>query len=220
MARTFRVASQAAAVLCRSARCVSSAAGTTTTTISLSTTTTRPPSSNHQQQQQQQHRHFAGGWDQRGYDMTAESLDWGERPKVVIEAHAPTGFDVRNTVRKIDTTTDDPAATAKRTTTMTTTEEDESDGTVHMNGSILVFPYGCFLWKIESAADVTVESLVAPVVLHRPKLDYLFVGCNKYGGKGGVPREEMARIQEELLKHGIVAEQLNLSNAIGTFNIL
>ena len=142
------------------------------------------------------------GWTERGYDITADSLDWGDRPKVVIEAYAPTGFDVQNTVKKID-------------------EKETSDGSVHMNGSILAFPFGCFLWKIASAEEVTLESL-APILLHRPKVEYLFIGCNKKKNKqdGGVPREEMRRIQTEMLQHGIVAEQLALSDAIGTFNIL
>ena len=155
-----------------------------------------------QLQQLQHRRTFAGGWDQRGFDLTADMMLGvnGERPKVVVEAFAPTGFDVRHTVRRLD-------------------EKETSDGTVHMNGSLLAFPFGCFLWKIDTAADVTVESL-APVILHRPKLNYLFIGCNKYGGKGGVAQDVMENIQKELRKYGIVVEQLNLGNAIGTFNIL
>jgi uncharacterized protein len=72
---------------------------------------------------------------------------------------------------------------------------------------------------VETAEDVTVESL-APVLLHRPKLDYLFIGCNKHGGKGGVSQEVIKTIQAEMAKHGIAVEQLTLGNAIGTFNIL
>ena len=133
--------------------------------------------------------------------MTADMMAGEDgKPKVTVEAYAPTGFDVRNTVRCLD-------------------ETEKSDGIVHMNGSILLFPYGCFLWKVETAEDVTVESL-SPILLHRPKLDYLFIGCNRHGGKGGISQEVMKTIQNEMGKHGIAVEQLTLGNAIGTFNIL
>jgi uncharacterized protein len=122
-------------------------------------------------------------------------LEWSDRPKVILQCYAPSGFDVQNTVKKVD-------------------EAEVSDGVVHMNGSILVFPFGCFLWKVESGADVTLESL-APVMLHRPKLDYLFIGC-----KGKVPSAELDRIQAAFRPLGIVVEQMTLSNAVGTFNIL
>ena len=93
--------------------------------------------------------------------------------------------------------------------------ERAESGTLHMNGSILAFPFGCFLWNIETVEEITLESL-APVILHRPKLDYLFVG----GNTGHIPAAELTRIREELQKHTIVFEKLDLSNAMGTFNIL
>lgn len=144
----------------------------------------------------QSYRRFLSGWTGvRGHDITGESLDWGDRPKVILLSYAPSGFDVQNTVKKVD-------------------NAEESDGVVHMNGSILVFPFGCFLWKVESAVDVTLASL-APILLHRPKLDYLFIGCN-----GTIPAAELDVIQSAFRSHNIVVEQMTLSNAVGTFNIL
>jgi uncharacterized protein len=121
---------------------------------------------------------------------------------VILEGYAPSGFDVTNLIKKMDE------------------EEAAESGALHMNGSVLAFPFGCFLWKVERAKDVTLESL-APVILHRPKLDYLFIGCN-YNGKDAnrVPLEELSRIQTALKPLGIVVEQMSLTNAIGTFNIL
>lgn len=142
-------------------------------------------------------REFSGWTGARGHDITGESLEWGDRPKVIVHSFAPTGFDVQNTVKRID-------------------ETEGSDGVVHMNGSILVFPFGCFLWKVGSPADVTLESL-APVLLHRPKLDYLFIGCNN-NSKETI--SDLNRIQAAFRSHGIVVEQMALSNAVGTFNIL
>ena len=84
-----------------------------------------------------------------------------------------------------------------------------------MNGSVLAFPFGCFFWDVKSIEEVTLESL-APVLLHRPKLEYLFIGAN--GGQ--IPSYEMTRIRAALQKRNIVIEKLDLSNAMGTFNIL
>jgi hypothetical protein len=106
-------------------------------------------------------RRHAGGWTGvRGHDITSESLEWGDRPKVIITGYAASGFDVQNTV--------------KRVVGLDPEEQQHQDGTVHYQGSILVFPYGCFLWNVESIHDVTVETL-APVVLHRPKLEYVLL---------------------------------------------
>ena len=84
-----------------------------------------------------------------------------------------------------------------------------------MNGSILAFPYGCFLWKVSDVEDLTLESL-APVLLHRPTLDYLFIGVNS----GDPPVGEMNRIRKALQRQNTVVEKMDLSNAMGTFNIL
>ena len=81
-----------------------------------------------------------------------------------------------------------------------------------MHGSIIAFPFGAFLWNISGPDDVTLESL-APVILHRPKLEYLFIGCNEPIDQG-----QIARIQAAI--PGIVVEKMMISNAMGTFNIL
>lgn len=151
-------------------------------------------------------RSFASsGWTGvRGHDITGESLTWGDRPKVILLSYSPTGIDVQNTVKKVVNVDDGGDDWSE-----------PSDGSVHMHGSVLAFPYGCFLWNVASVQDVTVESIVAPIQLHRPKLDYLFIGCS---GEARIPLDILAAIQKEL--QPIVVEQMALSNAMGTFNIL
>lgn len=110
------------------------------------------------------------------------------------QTYAPTGFDVENLVKKID-------------------ENEYADsGLLHMHGSVIAFPYGAFLWNIQGPEDVTLESLT-PVLLHRPKLEYLFIGCNQE-----IDRKELARIQAAM--PDIVIEKTPVAAAMGTFNIL
>jgi uncharacterized protein len=163
----------------------------------------------------QQKRTFA--WSgARGHDLTGDLL-WqgggGQRPKVIVTAMAPTGFDVHNAVKRVEDDNNNTPEYAQ-----------DNSGVLHMNGSILLFPWGCFLWNVHSMADLTLESL-APVILHRPKLDYLFVGHDQSkGGSGTVPRTAIENhvrpLQEALRSQGIVMECMSLSNAMGTFNIL
>ena len=145
-----------------------------------------------------------GGWNQRGYDLTADMLsarvDADTIPKVIITGYASSGFDVQNAVKKVN-------------------PYEDSDGILHFHGSIMVFPQGCFLWNVEHPKDITIESLL-PALLHRPKLDLLYIGCNRKKTDGGVPRNTLNTINEEFIKHGVAVEQLNLGDAIGTFNIL
>jgi uncharacterized protein len=132
-----------------------------------------------------QHRHFSeipGGVDL----LEQEAKE--ERPKITLDAYAPTGFDVSNMIQKVN-------------------EEETSDsgGAVHMTGSVFAFPRACFLWNITSAEHITLETL-APVIIHRPKIKYLFLGCN-----APIPPQELNRIKAELKKKaGIVVEQLSL----------
>lgn len=120
--------------------------------------------------------------------MLADSLAFGERPKVVFEGHAPTGFDVSGMIEKVDKE-----------------EQEKSSGMLHMDGSILAFPNSCFLWDVADASQVTLESL-SPVLLVRPSLQYLFIGCNT-----AIPREQLLHIQTEFKKRGgIIVEHLDL----------
>lgn len=131
----------------------------------------------------------------RGHDITYESLTFGtSRPKPILESYSPTGFDVMNVIKKVDPNV-------------------KGSGILHMNGSIIVFPLGCFLWKVESPKDVNLASLAA-VFLHE-KIEYLFIGCND-----NVPLEELGKIKAAFKKKNIVVEKMNLANAMGTFNIL
>jgi len=129
-----------------------------------------------------------------GANLLEESKE-EERPKIVLDAHAPTGFDVSNMIQNVQSNA-------------------ESDGTVHMTCSILAFDRACFQWQnIDSFTDVSYESL-APILLYKPKLKYLFIGCNHV-----IP--EFASIKSRSKQEaGIVCEQLSIHNAMGTFNIL
>merc|ERR1712224_334122 len=98
------------------------------------------------------------GWG-KGQDLLGDALDSAGKPKIILDGYSTSGFDVVNIIEKI-------------------VKEDETGdetGAVHMTGSILAFPHACFLWKVNSIEDVSLDSL-APTILHRPKLNYVFIG--------------------------------------------
>jgi uncharacterized protein len=80
----------------------------------------------------------------------------------------------------------------------------------------LAFPSSCFLWNVRRNADLTFES-IAPVLLYRPKLEYLFLGSSE-----SIPPQTVQTIRNALQEEGIkmVVEPMDLTNAMGTFNIL
>jgi uncharacterized protein len=111
----------------------------------------------------------------------------GSRPKVLLEAIAPSGFDVSNLIKKVDP------------------KEVAPHGALHMMGSILAFPTSCFLWKVEDASQISMESL-APVILHRPKIEFLFLGTAK-----SMDQTQLRKLQADMKqKCGIVVEWLPL----------
>jgi uncharacterized protein len=137
-------------------------------------------------------------WTGAGTDLLQDSLEFSKRPKIVLEAYAPTGFDVKNAIQKVDKDMDD-----------------KSSGQMHMEGSIMVFPHSCFLWNLPSASEVSLESL-SPILLYRPSIKYLFIGCNT-----DIPQQQLERIKVEFREeHNIIVEKLDLAHAMGTFNIL
>jgi uncharacterized protein len=74
-----------------------------------------------------------------------------------------------------------------------------------MTGSILAFPNASFLWRIEYPSEITVESL-APVMLHRPKIEYIFIGTAK-----PMDRNQLEHLKKEMKEKGnIVVEWLPL----------
>ena len=119
--------------------------------------------------------------------MLGESFLGGNRPKVLLEAMAPSGFDVSNLLKKIDP------------------NEDAPHGALHMMGSILAFPNACFLWNIEDPSEITMESL-APVLLHRPKIEFLFLGTAK-----PMNQDQLNNLKKGMKeKGGVVVEWLPL----------
>jgi uncharacterized protein len=124
-------------------------------------------------------------------------------PKIALNGYGPTGFEVSNALKKVQ----DSA------------KQSAEQGMVHLCGSVLVFPTACFLWNgICRPRDVTAASLLGPVLLHRrpSRIEYLFVGCDDASTE--IPQWD--EIRRAFRHHGIVAERLNLLNAIGTYNIL
>lgn len=136
----------------------------------------------------------------RGTDLLADSLAYGPRRKIVLESYAPSGVDVKGLIEVGDVPE----------------EEDLTgqDKIVHMNGSIVAFPDACFLWNVETPQEVTLASL-SVVKLYRPTVEYLFIGCDK-----PLVPSELDKIRKDFRKKDIVVEQMDIMNAMGTFNIL
>jgi len=126
----------------------------------------------------------------------AGSLAAGVKPKIILDSYGPAGFDVINVIKKVQD------------------DETSKSGTLLMNGSILAFPQSCFLWKIEDISEVTILAL-APVILHRPKVEYLFLGSET-----PMQLDGLLIMKKRLREFGITFEQLDLANTMGTFNIL
>jgi len=132
----------------------------------------------------------------KGEDFLAGSLAAGVKPKIILDSYGPAGFDVINVIKKVQD------------------DETSKSGTLLMNGSILAFPQSCFLWKIEDISEVTILAL-APVILHRPKVEYLFLGSET-----PMQLDGLLIMKKRLREFGITFEQLDLANTMGTFNIL
>lgn len=135
----------------------------------------------------------------KGQDLLADSLSFGSKPKIILDSFYPdTGIDVHGMLRFLGPTLD-------------TTEQ---VNTLLMNGSVIVFPHSCYLWKPSSAKEVTLESL-SMIVLCKPSVEFLFIGCDS-----PLPPRELNRIKKEMKKKHIVVEQMDVMNAMGTFNVL
>ena len=141
-------------------------------------------------------------WQGHGTDLLGDSLAHNDGvPKIILHGHSSTGFDVLNMIKNMD----------QEDKTLSQTR-----GIVHCTGSILALPSACFLWDVNKPNDLTTESL-APVLLYRPQLEYLFLGSDL-----PIDHERIESIREELRRNNpnLVVESLDLSNAMGTFNVL
>ncbi len=133
----------------------------------------------------------------RGQDLLADSLAFGQKRKIVLDSYYPsTGIDVHGMLE------------------LPSSDEDDMKNTLLMNGSIIAFPYGCYLWKPKTVKEVTLESL-SMVLMSKPSVEFLFIGCDEM-----LPPREMNRIKKAMQKKHIVVEQMNIMNAMGTFNVL
>mmetsp|Transcript_10808 Transcript_10808/g.16606 ORF Transcript_10808/g.16606 Transcript_10808/m.16606 type:complete len:177 (-) Transcript_10808:43-573(-) len=134
----------------------------------------------------------------RGQDLLADSLEFGAKPKIILDGYSTSGFDVINLIEKVNPD-----------------EESDESGALHVTESMFAFPHSCFIWKMDSIHDITYESL-APAILHRPNLDYVFIGSENPMNPQKL--EDLKRRIRE--KSDIVIEQMDIGNAMGTFNIL
>jgi len=136
-------------------------------------------------------------FDAIGFDILS-SVNKGN--KIVFDGCTISGFDVLNV--KL------PSRVIENE------EEDIKDKCVHFNSSILAFSNSCYLWKVKSANEIKMESLMA-VIAYDPPIEMLFIGCDTR-----VPQPIFNTIQKGLKKYRVIVEQLDLTNAMATFNIL
>lgn len=138
----------------------------------------------------------------KGQDLLEDSLAHGTRRKIILDSYGPSGFDIKGMIRVGDEPVNDEVA--------------GEDAIIHMNGSIAVFPHACFLWNVKSPKDVTLESL-SVVKLYKPTVEYLFIGCDS-----SMSTMELNKIKREFGRgdNHVIVEQMDVMNAMGTFNIL
>lgn len=138
----------------------------------------------------------------RGQDLLEDSLSHGPRRKIILDSYGPSGFDVKGMIKVGDQPENDEAP--------------GDDIIIHMNGSIVAFPHSCFLWNVKTPKDITLESL-AVVKLYKPTVEYLFIGCDS-----PMPTMELNKIRKEfgMGENHVIVEQMDVMNAMGTFNIL
>ena len=145
-----------------------------------------------------------------GQVLLGDSQEFEGEPKVILEGYSSSGFDVMNVIEKIEKDKQPEDSDGSKDS-----KDPPESGKIHIMGSMMTFPNSCFIWNVNSIEDVTIESL-APVILYRPKLEYLFIGSER-----PMDREALERIKSELKeKANLVVEQLSIGNAMGTFNIL
>eukprot|EP00934_Nitzschia_sp_Nitz4_P000787 Nitzschia sp. Nitz4//scaffold22_size323478//119013//119705//NITZ4_000522-RA/size323478-processed-gene-0.456-mRNA-1//-1//CDS//3329542980//787//frame0 len=184
-----------------------------------------------QQSQQQQTQQRCFSWDGHGTDLLSDSLSHHDGiPKIVLHAHGPSGFDVGNAVKNLDRS--DMSLMQSR-------------GIVHYAGSILCFPTSCYLWKVQTPAQLTPESL-APVQLLIPSTKSFTHPKNTSSSSSSSTSNNAAppmtttsssrleylflgsslpiapHVVDSIRKSmpGIVVEAMDLPNAMGTFNVL
>lgn len=138
----------------------------------------------------------------RGQDLLEDSLAFGPRRKIILDSYYPNaGIDVMGVHEYTVPQMDDE-------------EQQQRSETLLMNGSILAFPHSCYLWKPKTPKEVTLDSL-SMVLLMDPPIDLLLIGADD-----PLPLDELMRIKEALRKKHVVVEQMNVMNAMGSFNIL
>lgn len=169
----------------------------------------------------------------KGQDLLADSLAHGGARKIILDSYYPkAGIEVLGMIEHKDDDeltmhsdhdgdrsargADVAVASLMRNNNTAADGEDDKPQNLLMNSSVIAFPNSCFLWKnVSKPKDVTLESL-SIVQLLKPPIENLFIGSDE-----ALPPRELNRIKKEMKKRsGIVVEQMDVMNAMGTFNIL
>merc|ERR1711862_676030 len=142
--------------------------------------------------------------------------------KIIFDGRLPSGFDILNI--ELPNGKSFPTKSKMKQLSKTNKDgnqiiqynhEEEEDKTIHFTSSIIAFENKCYIWNnIHSIHDVTYESLLL-ITLYYPKIDILFIGCD-------TPLEynKLKKLQERFLTFNIAIEQLDIANAMATFNML
>jgi len=137
-----------------------------------------------------------------GSDLITPTLSSNNKKKIVFDGQLPSGFDVLNVELPPGKTFPEPA------------QNQEDEDTVHYTSSVIAFEDIVYSWNVKTVEDVTRESL-RMVTLYEPKVDLLFIGCST-----PLSYRDIGKIQKYFKKFDIAVEQLNISNAMATFNML
>lgn len=143
-------------------------------------------------------------YDGKGQDLLEHSSSLTDgTPKIILDSYYPnTGIDVigllhHSNEHEHDVNHDKPQLKS-----------------ILMNSSIMAFPHSCYLWKPKNVKEITLESL-SMVPLCKPSIEYLFIGTDT-----PMPPRELNRIKKGMSQYHIIVDQLDVTNAMGTFNIL
>jgi len=140
-----------------------------------------------------------------GSDLITPTLSSNNKKKIVFDGYLPSGFDVLNVEL--------PRGKTFPKSTPNNNQEDNED-TVHYTSSVIAFEDIVYLWNVKAVEDVNRESL-RMVTMYEPKVDLLFIGSST-----PLSFRDMGKIQKYFRKFDIAVEQLNITNAMATFNML
>ena len=134
------------------------------------------------------------------------NISSNNKKKILFDGHLPSGFDVLHI--ELPNGKSFPSKQSENNT-----QEDNAD-TTHYTSSVIAFEDIVYLWNIKSINEVTKESL-SIVTLYEPKIELLFIGSST-----PLSFRNVGKLQKYFKKFNISVEQLDISNAMATFNML